>query len=97
MPTMSRTVVTLTANQAAGTDPVLAANTNRTSLVAGNPTATEGVIDIANPGAGEGMPFPAGGIVAFGGHGIQGGPACPTNAIYVDGFAAADVLTFWES
>jgi len=101
MPAVLRTLVTLSAGQAAGTDPVLSTNPNRTSLVAGNPTATNGRLDVAAVGAGEGLPFAAGAVLPFGGEGGRpyggGGPACPTQAIYVGGFAENDKLTFWES
>lgn len=94
MPAMQRTVVTLTAGQAAGTDPILPANLNRTTLVAGNATATAARLDVAAVGAGEGMPLPAGGIVGFG---QRGGPTCPTDALYVGGLAETDKLTIWEA
>lgn len=101
MPAMTRTVVTLSANQASGVTACLLANPNRSTLIAANRTATNGALDtIANSGAGEGMPFLATSIVGFGGDGRDrgaGGPACPTEAIFVTGFAAADKITFWEA
>jgi hypothetical protein len=97
MPKMTATEVSLSAGQAAGTSVLIAANANRTSLVIGNNTATDATVHISDASGGYGMPLPAGGVIAFGGHGIQGGPACPTNAIYVGGLAAADKVTVWES
>lgn len=98
MPQVARSLVILTANQAAGIDPILAANQNRTTMVLGNATATDGTVDVAPIAAGEGMPFSAKTILAFGGDGAargSGGPVCPTNDVYVCGFAAGDKITVW--
>jgi hypothetical protein len=88
------TLVTLTANQAAGTDPVLAANTARKGLVlsavASVPVTAEWNI-AALTGAGQGVPFGPEPSIRW------DGTRVPTNAIYVRGFTAGDKLLCWQA
>lgn len=86
----TQTPVTLTANQAAGTDPILAANPNRQGLKLVVP-ADCGVATAS--GATIGLPAFAG--VAW----ERSGPECPTNAIYVVGgsLSTGAVVGIWEA
>lgn len=97
MPSFARTPVALSAAQAAGTSPVLAANPNRTVLVIGNIQATDARVDVADTSGGFGLPLPQKSTLMFGGSGNAYSPSCPTDAIYVGGLSAGDKLTFWEA
>lgn len=91
MPAVLETQVTLSAGQAAGTTPIVAANPNRLMLTMGNPGANNLLISVTNGhAAGEGMPVLAGGIIALGKDLL-----CPTQAIYGLG-TAGDKITIWE-
>lgn len=85
---VDRSIVALTAQQAAGTDPVLAANPARRALQIVPPAAC--MLRLAS-GA-------AGGVPLRGDQPNQlAGPSCPTNALYVTGLAAGALLTILEA
>lgn len=88
----TETLVTLSAGQAAGTTPVLAANSNRKLLTLGNPGANVMLVNLV-PGAvaGQGLPLAAASVLAF-----DRNLPCPPNAIYVLG-TAGDKLTIWTA
>ena len=89
------TKITLTANQAAGTDPILAAETAtipvRRAVVIGNPGVTTANLHLATGAThGTGLPLLGGGLVAF-------SDALPgvDNALYVTGLSTGDKLSIW--
>lgn len=92
------TPITLTANQAAGIDPILAAETmsgggGRIGVIVANPGATVGNLHVASGQTqGTGLPLAAGSMVVFS-HALPG----LDNALYVTGFAAGDKLSLWVS
>lgn len=96
MPAMQRTIVSLSAGQAAGTASVLAANPNRKVLYIGNIQAVDARVDVSDASGGYGMPLPQKSTVMFGGDNPQWS-ICPTDAIFVGGLSAADKLTIWEA
>jgi hypothetical protein len=77
----------LSANQAAGTQAIVAANAGRKTLML-NPPA-DCVLTITS-GATKGRPL-------FGNvPNAIAGPECPTNALFVSGLSAGQTLTIWE-
>lgn len=89
------TKVTLTAGQAAGTDPVLAAETGtigvRSAVIVGNPTAKTLNLHLAS-GATHGTGIP---LVGYSNAAFDKALPGVDNALYVTGGAAADVITLW--
>ena len=85
---VDRTVVALTAAQAAGTDPVLLTNPERRSLTL-LPSADCRLA--LSAGATRGLPLSSTAINRFTGAG------CPTNALYVIGLSSGSALIIWEA
>lgn len=99
MPRWTHTTVSLTAGQAAGTDPILAAETgaagtgSRRLIAIGNRSASAVEFFFATGGvAGNGMPLAAGGRMDLGAVnvGFDG-------ALYVLGAAAGDEIILWTA
>ena len=89
------TKITLTANQAAGKDPILDAETAsipvRQAVVIGNPGTSDANLHLATGAtSGTGLPLPGGQLIAFS-HALPG----LDNELYVTGLAAGDKLTIW--
>ena len=89
------TKVTLTAGQAAGTDPILAAETGtigvRSAVIVGNPTAKTLNLHLSTGQThGPGLPLAGYNTAAF-------AKALPgvDNALFVTGGAAGDKITLW--
>lgn len=97
MPIMTRTDVSLSAGQAAGTSAVVTSNPNRTTLIIGNLSANAGRVNLADASGGYGMPIPALGVMAFGMTGYNYTPGCPTEAVFVGGLSAGDKVSIWEA
>lgn len=88
------TLVTLSAGQAAGTSPVLAANTARTGLVIAPVAACPPAAELglaAFTGANQGV------AMATRPDWRWEGARVPTNAVYVRGFTAGDKVLVWEA
>lgn len=92
-------LITLSAGQAAGTTPILPADSGGSGLgtrsvaIIGNPTAkTLNLFLSAGGAAGAGMPLAAGTLLAF----DKNMPG-PDIAIYVVGGAAGDTLSIWTA
>jgi len=81
----NRSLGSLTTAQAAGTDPILAANSNRRSLIV---KTTKQCSFSFHTGESEGMIDGP----AF----ERSGPACPRNALYVHGLSAGDTIRIEE-
>lgn len=82
-----QSVTSLSAAQAAGTDPVLPVNVNRKALKIVPPS--DCTLKIGTSGAG---------IPLFGGvpNEFSGGD-CPTNALYITGLSTGVAVTIWEA
>lgn len=84
----SVTPVTLTANQAAGIDPVLPANSKRHALMIG----VDGDYWVAAAsGQTRGWPL-IGGVPN-----LLEPPSCPTNALYIVGLGQNSIVSIWEA
>ncbi len=82
-------IPSLTANQAAGTAPILAANPNRTAIKIVPPA--DCLLRVVSGGSG------VGGIPLFGGVPNDfSGQDCPMGALYITGLATGAALTIWE-
>ncbi len=82
-------IAALTAGQAAGTDPILAANANRSAIKIVPPA--DCLLRTVSGGSG------VGGIPLFGGVPNEfSGQSCPMGALYITGLAAGAALTIWE-
>ena len=82
-------IASLSANQAAGTAAVLAANDSRTAIKIVPPV--DCLLRVVSGGSG------VGGIPLFGGVSNDfSGHDCPMGALYVTGLSAGTALTIWE-
>lgn len=80
--------IVLSAGQAAGTSPVLPANTGRKALMINPPSDCSLTV---SPGSTSGWP-----LVGRAANSASG-EDCPTNALYVYGLVAGQTLTIWEA
>lgn len=85
----SVTQITLTADQAAGTDPILGANSNRDALIVG----VDGDCYLTGKsGHTRGWPLISGipNIIGEGG-------LCPQNQLWISGLVAGSIVSIWEA